>query len=92
MGSRRSTILKTSLRVATVQYANFAYSLTAWDEEPEWNDFTFGLDPEDREPWNAPIMFHQLSPTSRGVPRSACTAWRMRRLGNGENGEDLTLG
>ena len=25
------------VRVATVQYGNFAFSLTEWNDEPQWN-------------------------------------------------------
>ena len=50
-----------NLRVATVQYANFAYSLTSWDVNG-LTDFTEGIDSEDRQPWDAPIMFHPAIP------------------------------
>ena len=82
-----------ALRVATVQYANFAYSLTEWDQEPEWNSFTDGIDPEDREPWDAPILFHPANPDV-----AWCGTQRVYRMNGSPFGvwqpvsEDLTLG
>ena len=82
-----------SLRVATVQYANFAYSLTAWDEEPDWNSFTEGIDPDDREPWDAPIFFHPANPEV-----AWCGTQRVYRMDDSPFGvwqpvsDDLTLG
>ena len=81
------------IRVATVQYANFAWSFSAWNEEPNWNDFNYGLDPEDREPWDAPILFHPAEPEV-----AWCATQRVYRMEDAPFGEwepvsdDLTLG
>ena len=81
-----------NLRVATVQYANFAYSLTSWDVEPDWTDFTEGIDSEDRQPWDAPIMFHPANPDV-----AWCATERVYRMEGAPFGiwepvsEDLTL-
>jgi len=71
-----------TLRVATVQYASFAYSLTAWNEEAIWEDFTAGIDPEDREGWDAPIMFHPADPS-----RAFCATNRVYRMWDAPFGE-----
>ena len=82
-----------NLRVATVQYANFAYSLTSWDVEPDWTDFTEGIDSEDRQPWDAPIMFHPANPDV-----AWCATERVYRMEGAPFGiwepvsDDLTLG
>ena len=81
------------LRVSTVQYGAFAYSLTAWDEQPEWNNFTSGIDDDDRKGWNSPIMLHPANPSM-----AWCGTQRMYRMLDAPFGvwepvsEDLTLG
>ncbi len=81
-----------ALRVATVQYANFAYSETAWNEEPDWVDFNAGMDSEDREGWDAPILFHPADPSV-----AWCATNRVYRMVDAPYGtwgpasEDLTL-
>jgi len=82
-----------ALRVATVQYGNFAYSLTEWNEQPEWNDFTFGIDSEDRKGWDSPIMFHPANPGT-----AWCATQRVYKMEDAPFGEwlpvsdDLTQG
>lgn len=82
-----------ALRVATVQYGNFAYSLTAWDEEPNWNGMTDGIASEDRNGWDSPILFHPADPSV-----AWCATERVYRMLDAPFGvweprsEDLTLG
>ena len=82
-----------ALRVATVQYGNFAYSLTEWNDQPEWNDFTFGIDSEDRKGWDSPIMFHPANPGT-----AWCATQRVYKMEDAPFGEwqpvsdDLTQG
>ena len=59
------------VRVATVQYGNFAFSLTEWNDEPQWNSWTEGIDEEDRKGWDSPVMFHPADPF---------TAWCSQRV------------
>ena len=81
------------MRVATVQYANFAISFSPWDAEPDWIDFTEGIDSEDRKPWDAPIMFHPANPDV-----AWCATERVYRMEGAPFGiwepvsDDLTLG
>ena len=82
-----------ALRVATVQYGNFAYSLTTWDEEPNWNGMTDGIASEDRNGWDSPILFHPADPSV-----AWCATERVYRMLDAPFGvweprsEDLTLG
>ena len=82
-----------ALRVATVQYGNFAYSLTDWDEEPNWNDMTEGIASEDRKGWDSPILFHPAEPSV-----AWCATERVYRMVDAPFGiweprsPDLTLG
>jgi len=82
-----------ALRTATVQYGNFAYSLTAWNEEANWNGWTDGIADEDRNGWDSPVLFHPADPSV-----AWCATERVYRMVDAPFGvweprsEDLTLG
>ena len=51
-----------SLRYAGTQWGNWRFSMTSPSEEPLWNDFTIGIDEEDRVWWDAPLIYHPSNP------------------------------
>lgn len=51
-----------ALRYAGYQWGNWRFSLTGSDEEPLWNDFTTGIDEDDRVWWDAPLIYHPSNP------------------------------
>lgn len=51
-----------ALRYAGYQWGNWRFSMTGADEEPLWNDFTTGIDEEDRVWWDAPLIYHPSNP------------------------------
>ena len=51
-----------ALRYAGYQWGNWRFSLTGADEEPLWNDFTTGIDEDDRVWWDAPLIYHPSNP------------------------------
>lgn len=81
------------VRVATVQYGNFAFSLTEWSDEPQWNSWTEGIDEEDRKGWDSPVMFHPADPFT-----AWCATQRVYRMDDAPFGvwepvsDDLTQG
>lgn len=50
------------LRYAGYQWGNWRYSMTSWEQEPIWNDFLSGIDPDDRVWWDAPLAYHPSNP------------------------------
>ena len=50
------------LRYAGYQWGNWRYSMTGPEQEPVWNDFVNGIDPEDRVWWDAPLAYHPANP------------------------------
>ena len=51
-----------ALRYAGYQWGNWRFSMTTVDEEPLWNDFTTGIDEEDRTWWDSPLIYHPSNP------------------------------
>jgi photosystem II stability/assembly factor-like uncharacterized protein len=51
-----------ALRYAGYQWGNWRFSMTGADEEPLWNDFTTGIDEDDRVWWDAPLIYHPSNP------------------------------
>lgn len=51
-----------ALRYAGYQWGNWRFSLTSPGEEPLWNDFTLGIEDDDRVWWDAPLMYHPANP------------------------------
>ena len=50
------------LRYAGYQWGSWRYSMTGPEQEPVWNDFLNGIDPEDRVWWDAPLAYHPANP------------------------------
>ncbi|MDA0912975.1 MAG: hypothetical protein O2818_05410 [Bacteroidetes bacterium] len=51
-----------ALRYAGYQWGNWRFSMTEYDEEPLWNDFTYGIEEDDRVWWDAPLIYHPSNP------------------------------